>query len=207
MFCATAAADEVYVGYQCSVDSPEFCTDPVLRKRYEQMQKQRNEQRAAQAAADARAAEAARQRRNAEVKDLMKTMNMSPAREAELRRLAEMREAAGMAAPHASTPERPKPECKQVPRRVSPLTPSFPTLEAAQATAKSKVANACGVKGAASINLNCRSDDHKEVAMNNGKVLGTKTTPYWYCAPIATCVDTVESCGGANNRPATGSKQ
>lgn len=203
--------DEYVIGFQCSTDTPELCSDPAERKRYETLQKQRNER----AAAAARAAEAARKKRDGEVKDLMHSMGMSPARDAELRRLAEMREAAGLAAPHGSTsgsvepavsPKPPKPECKRMPRRVTPLTASFPTRGAAEASARTKVANACGVQGVASIALNCHSTASKQVSMKNGKVLGTSTTPSWACAPVAACVDTVERCGG-NNTPSAASQQ
>jgi hypothetical protein len=204
---ASVSADDYVMGYQCSVDTPEMCTDPAERKRMHELRRER-EKRAEEAA---RAAAEARLERDREIHAMTKSMGMSPVREDEIRRLAEMREAAGFATPQAPPQKAPsaspKPEkCKVVPRRVTPLTPSFSTRVAAEAKAKTQVANACGVKGVASVSLNCHSDDLKRVAMKNGRVTGTTTTPYWYCAPVATCVDKVERCD-SNNAPAAASHQ
>ncbi|KQY28821.1 hypothetical protein ASD38_14340 [Caulobacter sp. Root487D2Y] len=116
---AQARDEYVIVGPTCGVDQPYLCKDPAERARYEQRAKDRQARQEAQA----RAAEAARLKREADIKAIMKSMNLSPAQEADARRLYEMRQAAQAAMPkppgglaQASTP---KPDDKFCPNRRS----------------------------------------------------------------------------------------
>jgi hypothetical protein len=112
-------------------------------------------------------------------------------------------------APVAVAAPPPPPQCPMVQRKVSPVTAAFPTRNEAEASARAKVANACGAKGVASLDLAraCQSDTLERVAMANGKVTGITRTVSWTCMPVATCVDRVEQCGGPKNSPASAGKQ
>jgi len=105
----------------------------------------------------------------------------------------------------ATTPK----QCPMVPRKVTPVTAAFPSLAQAELNARAKVANACGAKGVASIDManKCPEDVQEKVTILEGKVTGVKRTSSWMCMPVATCVDTVEKCGGSSNSPSAGSRQ
>jgi hypothetical protein len=96
-----ARADDGYVivAPRCNPEQLYLCTDPAERVRMEAEKKRLDAQRQA----EAQAAEAARRQREAEIKDIMRSMNLPPGREADARRIYEMRRAAQAAMPRLPT--------------------------------------------------------------------------------------------------------
>ncbi|MDC7685023.1 hypothetical protein PQU92_17190 [Asticcacaulis sp. BYS171W] len=78
---------------ECGVYNPELCKDPAERARYEKLAEE--QRRKDKAAAEAREAE--RLRKEKEVADQMKSLNMGRQREAEAKRLLAMKAAADAA--------------------------------------------------------------------------------------------------------------
>jgi hypothetical protein len=107
----TRAGDEyVIVAPSCGPEQLYLCKDPAERARMEAKKKRLDAQREA----ETRAAEAARLQREAEIKDIMRSMNLPPGREADARRIYEMRRTAQAAMPRlptAPTPTSAPPTC------------------------------------------------------------------------------------------------
>lgn len=105
---AQARDEFVIVAPSCGPYNLSLCKDPAERARNEARKKQLD----AQKEAAAQAAEEARLKREADIKGIMKAMNLGPGQEADARRLYEMRQAAQAAMPkppgamaQASTPK------------------------------------------------------------------------------------------------------
>jgi hypothetical protein len=110
---AQARDEYVISAPTCSPYQLYLCKDPAERARNEAKKKQLD----AQKAEEVRLAELARIKREAEIKGIMKAMNLGPGQEADARRLYEMRQAAGYGAPIGVSSPKPAPANDACPNR------------------------------------------------------------------------------------------